>query len=105
MARHGENIRKRKDGRWEGRYPVYSEKKERRVYCSVYGRTYDEVREKLTIKKNLVKGHPETVEREDSQKIHILKSISFSEAAQDWLEQVRKKRKLSTYIYRHFIFQ
>lgn len=71
MARHGENIRKRKDGRWEGRYPVYSEKKERRVYCSVYGRTYDEVREKLTIKKNLVKGHPETVERADSQKIHI----------------------------------
>lgn len=105
MARHGENIRKRKDGRWEGRYPVYSEKKERRVYCSVYGRTYDEVREKLTIKKNLVKGHPETVERADSQKIHILKSISFSEAAQDWLEQVRKKRKLSTYIKYNLIYQ
>ena len=32
MARHGENIRKRKDGRWEGRYPVYSEEKGKKIY-------------------------------------------------------------------------
>lgn len=51
MARHGENIRKRKDGRWEGRYRVYNVQKEKQVYCSVYGKTYDEVREKLTTKK------------------------------------------------------
>ena len=31
MARHGENIRKRKDGRWEGRYPVYSEEKGKKM--------------------------------------------------------------------------
>lgn len=28
MARHGENIRKRKDGRWEGRYKTFDEKRE-----------------------------------------------------------------------------
>ena len=53
MARHGENIRKRKDGRWEGRYLVYSEEKKKKIYRSIYGKTYEEVREKLTIKKNL----------------------------------------------------
>ena len=51
MARHGENIRKRKDGRWEGRYLVYSEEKKKKIYRSIYGKTYEEVREKLTIKK------------------------------------------------------
>ena len=34
MARQGENIRKRKDGRWEGRYPVYSQEKGRNIYRS-----------------------------------------------------------------------
>lgn len=47
MARHGENIRKRKDGRWEGRYLVYSRTKERKIYISVYGSTYKEVKEKM----------------------------------------------------------
>lgn len=51
MARHGENIRKRNDGRWEGRYPVYSEEKGRKIYRSVYGRSYQEVKGKLTVKK------------------------------------------------------
>ena len=51
MARHGENIRKRKDGRWEGRYLVYSEEKGKKIYRSVYGGTYEVAKEKLTIKK------------------------------------------------------
>lgn len=51
MGRHGENIRHRKsDGRWEGRYKVYQEEKNGYVYRSVYGHTYAEVREKLSIK-------------------------------------------------------
>lgn len=29
MARHGENIRKRKDGHWKDRYAVYSKEKNR----------------------------------------------------------------------------
>ena len=51
MARHGENIRKRKDGRWEGRYLVYSEAKGRTIYRSVYGSSYEEIRKKLTAEK------------------------------------------------------
>lgn len=55
MARHGENIRKRKDGRWEGRYLAYSEEKEKWLYRSVYGRAYEEAREKLHFWKNSLK--------------------------------------------------
>ena len=51
MARHGENIRKRKDGRWEGRYLVYSKEEGRKLYRSVYGRSYGEAKEKLIVKK------------------------------------------------------
>ena len=97
MARHGENIRKRKDGRWEGRYPVYSMEKKKQVYCSVYGRTYDDVREKLTIKKNLLKNHSGAGETE-YEKTCSAKEVLFTQAARDWLVQIMEKRKLSTYV-------
>ncbi len=51
MARHGENIRKRKDGRWEGRYLVYSREEGRKICRSVYGKSYWEAKEKLIVKK------------------------------------------------------
>ena len=47
MSRHGENIRKRKDGRWEGRYAIYSEEKKKKIYHSIYGKSYEEVKEKM----------------------------------------------------------
>ena len=45
MSRRGENIYKRKDGRWEGRYKpdVLTGK-----YKYVYAHTYKKVKEKLT---------------------------------------------------------
>ena len=105
MARHGENIRKRKDGRWEGRYPVYSEEKRKQVYCSVYGRTYEEAREKLTTKKNLLKNKSEVGEKICGHRTHVPKEIAFTEAAQDWLVQVKNKRKPSTYVKYSLIYQ
>ena len=47
MSRRGENIYKRKDGRWEGRYKKGVDKKGRTQYGSCYGKTYREVRDKL----------------------------------------------------------
>lgn len=48
MSRRGENIRKRKDGRWEGRYiKGYDSKKQKARYASVYGKTYAETKQKL----------------------------------------------------------
>lgn len=47
MPRRGENIHKRKDGRWEGRYKSGNDKTGKSVYTSVYGKTYKEVKSKL----------------------------------------------------------
>lgn len=105
MARHGENIRKRKDGRWEGRYPVYSAEKRKQVYYSVYGRTYEEVREKLTTKKNLLKSQFENGEKISGHRAHMSEEIIFRDAAQGWLAQVREKRKHSTYIKYSMVYQ
>ena len=48
MARRGENIYKRKDGRWEGRYKCGYDEDGKTKYHSVYARTYNEVKEKLS---------------------------------------------------------
>ncbi len=48
MSRHGEKIRKRKDGRWEGRYKIGNKENGATAYASVYGKTYAEAKENLT---------------------------------------------------------
>lgn len=47
MSRRGDRIRKRKDGRWEGRYNKGRDNEGRIKYGSVYGKTYSEAKEKL----------------------------------------------------------
>ena len=78
MARKGENIYKRKDGRWEGRYRVYGTYNK---YRSVYGKSYAEVKEKL-IK---LKTEPITY-RSSGMK-------TFSELCLEWMSAVRLKIK------------
>ena len=51
MARKGENIYKRKDGRWEGRYIIGRKSNGRARYASVYGKSYREVKDALERKK------------------------------------------------------
>ncbi len=51
MAKRGENIYRRKDKRWEGRYIVGRKPSGQTKYASVYGKTYREVKEKLDRKK------------------------------------------------------
>ena len=46
MPRKGDNIYKRRDGRWEGRY-VKGRKNGRTIFGSVFGKTYKETRTKL----------------------------------------------------------
>ena len=46
MPRKGENIYKRKDGRWEGLYICYYDAQNKAKYTSVYGKTYSEVKQK-----------------------------------------------------------
>ena len=51
MAKHGENIRRRKDGRWEGRYIKARTPNRKAVWGSVYGSSYAEVRQELIRRK------------------------------------------------------
>lgn len=47
MPKRGENIYKRRDGRWEGRIKYSAYLSDGRKYQSVYGKTYGEVKRKL----------------------------------------------------------
>lgn len=51
MPRRGENIYKRKDGRWEGRYIADRKPDGKAVYRSIYGTSYAQVRERLIVKR------------------------------------------------------
>lgn len=95
MARHGENIRKRKDGRWEGRFLVLNREKGRKTYCSVYANSYEEVKKKLCAKKEqLEKGFPDEAENYPAAKDA---PITFGMAASEWMAEIRSGCKLSTY--------
>ena len=52
MPRHGENIFKRKDGRWEGRFIASYNESGKAIYKSVYSKTYSETKRKLETAKN-----------------------------------------------------
>ena len=60
MARHGENIYKRKDGRYEGRYVIGKTLSGRTRFGYVYGRQYADVRSRLRQKKAEVQGRSRT---------------------------------------------
>lgn len=78
MARHGENIRKRKDGRWEARYIQGYRTNGKAMYRSVYGRTYQEVKRKRQI-----------CMTQRGQQTAATKNCTFGEAAQMWLPERR----------------
>ena len=103
MARHGENIRKRTDGRWEGRYKTFDKNRGKYVYRSVYGRGYEEAKEKLAMVRFGPACHD--TEEEKGTEGGSPKSaggsgcaVSFSQAAREWLAELSGKRKYSTCI-------
>lgn len=91
MARRGENIHKRKDGRWEARIiERYSNGKSK--YRSVYGKTYTEVKAK----------REEALAKLSQKPVPSAKKLaSFDFIASDWLQSVRNTVKESTYTRYH----
>lgn len=89
MPRRGENIRKRKDGRWEARYPSGLDQKGNKTYSSVYGRTYREVKEK----RQFILNQNKLLARSKEEYI-------FKDVLQLWLEDSRVRLKEAT-IYRY----
>lgn len=90
MARKGENIYKRKDGRWEGRYGAGRLPDGRARYRSVYGKTYREVKEKLLIKKRdaCLAGGKENM---------LPPGLTIRESVRLWMEENQTKWKESTF--------
>ncbi len=85
MSRRGENIYKRKDGRWEGRFLDSYDQYGKPKYHSVYAKSYTEVKEKLGFYKK------------QNTPLNIYKSLKLARYCADWLETVKFKHKESTY--------
>lgn len=89
MPRRGENIRKRKDGRWEARYPKGKDAEGHTTYGAVYGTTYKEAKEKR---------------RQIQEKVQLLttpeKGVLFHELLSLWIADSQVRLKAST-VYRY----
>lgn len=99
MARRGENIRKRKDGRWEGRYSVLTAGGKKTH--SVYARTYAEIKKKLTYAKETEQSKPQPIAAMAGYGENTFRDIALA-----WLQHIREKRKYSTYVkYRDLYYR
>ena len=86
MSRRGDNIRKRADGRWEGRYRKERDSSGKIKYGSVYGKTYKEVKNKLAL----------VIACHDSYLIKKNRAIKFSDVLEIWIENNRIRQKGAT---------
>lgn len=88
MVRKGENIYKRKDGRWEGRYKKGRKSNGQLKYGYIYGKTYSEVKQQLYTYKlkynTLIQLHGES-------------TLPYDEWGLLWLTQQQGVVKYSTY--------
>ncbi len=85
MAKKGENIHKRKDGRWEGRYIKGRSDSGKPVWGYLYGHAYSEVKAEL-IRKKALSGYCQISGS----------SMSFSVLAELWLNSFCQSIKEST---------
>lgn len=92
MSKKGENIYKRKDGRWEGRIIIQNDKSGHTKFHSIYGNTYKEVIEK---KKLWLENH----ERIDCKNE---KEMTINDIAEQWLVKKKTYTKASTYTIYHW---
>ena len=93
MPRRGENIYKRKDGRWEGRY-IKGHSCGKIKYGYVYAKSYSEVKQKLYALKE------ETEVQEPAEKLPKSKNndSSFETISLEWLHSIQPQIKESSYV-------
>lgn len=95
MPKRGENIYKRKDGRWEGRYVKCRTLHGKIQYGYVYGRSYSEAKTKL-------KEVPATPSQTANHR--TVQPISYSEILELWLLSAKNRVKESTFSrYKHIV--
>lgn len=97
MARTGENIYKRKDGRWEGRFIYSYEENGKAKYKYVYAKTYSEVRTKLLQAHQLRENQPQ-------RQLTLSEKSKYEYWLNEWLSSKKLNIKESSYIrYRNSI--
>lgn len=106
MPKYGRNIRKRADGRWEGRYKVMQNNNTYK-YRSVYGKTCGEVKDKM---KAITEQEKQPIaengtEPADERSLYVESSDNFTSISIRWLASVRETRKYSTYIKYRSIYE
>lgn len=85
MSKKGENIYKRKDGRWEGRYIKSRTESGKIIYGYVYARSYRETKEKQKAK---IASYTSQITNKNE---HV-----FSYIASEWFESIKLHTKTST---------
>ena len=90
MARRGENIYKRKDGRWEGRHIKGRTDAGKAVYGYIYAHTYKEAQKKLLCARQA----GDILEK----KSHVQQEEKFQALAEHWFCNIRPMIKESTYM-------
>lgn len=91
MPRKGENIYKRKDGRWEGRYIKSRTQAGKATYGYVYAKTYRDVKAKLTDKISLKNETAALISTESNAEVELFEAI-----AAEWFESIKTHVKEST---------
>lgn len=86
MSKRGDNIHKRKDGRWEGRYEKGRKPNGSILYGSVYGKSYREVRCKLR----------ETAKKISSKTVPSASGTTFEEVLELWIKNNKIRLKGGT---------
>ncbi len=93
MSRTGENIYRRKDGRWEGRYIKARTASGKAIYGYVYSKSYREVKQRLAQASILVNEEKEA----SSFNKQCNTAVSFCSVAEEWMDIVRTQVKESTF--------
>lgn len=95
MSKKGENIYKRKDGRWEGRYIKFYDSSGKAKYGYLYARTYGEVKTKL---------QDIQIQLKYGMSLENKKSVLYEDILTIWLQSIKINVKESTYMrYKHFV--
>ena len=95
MPRRGENIRKRKDGRWEGRYIKGRDSHGKAQYGYVFRKSYKEVKEELQRQRINISASQACTGRE----------LPFEMLLHQWLASAKHYLKQSTYSHYQFVLE
>lgn len=99
MPRRGENIRKRKDGRWEGRIIIGHDLSGKAQYRSVYGHSYQEVKEKKKLLALAIRNEEHCSSGYSQEHLRL----TFAQVMEEWLDSRKDSIKVSTYTQYSFM--